>query len=407
MRSQIIFRQLIKNSRQIIVGVLCLVAIILLVVIIYQENKQSFAVGQLPESQRIKASPDRIINYTDYQSIDDDSEAIIKYAYVSSQEIFNQNYRGLPEDLSLRTGNSQVFIKEAAEDKTTYVGKFYSGDQFFKRGDNWYQIEIATTTKSAFLLQTAPLVLDRIKNILGQPAFAATYYAGSGDGFVGIDSSGGGTQTWSWTHDNAVGQYDISSLGYIRVQVSGDDPYNDRRYTIDRAFIPVDSSALPDDAGVTAASLNIYISYKSDGYNDAYGYITVVQTTQNSDMELSLADYNECGATTTPIEGIDTGERKDISIIDIDGYLSFSLNSVGQSWISKTGYTRLGLREGHDTTNNAINYQDATENYIIFYSSEASGTGQDPYLEVTYAVPTRVKIDGGRLKLDGERLKID
>jgi len=55
------------------------------------------------------------------------------------------------------------------------------------------------------------------------------------------------------------------------------------------------------------------------------------------------------------------------------------------SWINKTGTTQLGLREGHDIENSAMNV--ATYNITTFYTSDKIGTAQDPYLEVVYTTP--------------------
>ncbi len=57
---------------------------------------------------------------------------------------------------------------------------------------------------------------------------------------------------------------------------------------------------------------------------------------------------------------------------------------------SKTGYTSLCLREGHDATNNEDYNDDSVwkTSGAVFRTSETSGTSQDPYLEITYTIPS-------------------
>ena len=393
------FQRLISNSRLILVAGLGVAIGVLLMIIFYQENKQVVAVNQLPINQRLQASPDKILRYTDYSDKAVGNESIIKYTYVSDQVVPPQTYQGWPEDLSRRTNNSQAFIQEATADKTVYVGKFYSGDQFYQRGSDWYQIETATTTKTAFLLQTKATILDQVKTIFGRPAFAATYYAGAGDGYTQGDCSG-----WDSVHDHS-GTFNYTGDS-IHIQ-SQYDEVNDCYFSIFRGFLPFDTSGLPDNSRALSASVNVYPIYVYDHDNDGNDFVTVVQTSQASPTALVAADHLQCGAVDNPTEGIDVSERKDITSISADQYLTFNLNSVGKNWISPTGYTQLGLREGHDVLDLPVEQGKYLSTGIVIYSSEAAGFSQDPYLEVSYEVITRVKIDGGRMKLDGGRLKID
>jgi len=111
--------------------------------------------------------------------------------------------------------------------------------------------------------------------------------------------------------------------------------------------------------------------------NDGDDFITVVQTSQADTASLTTADYDQCGAISNPTEG---ATRIDIGSITIGAYNSWTLNATGLGWISKTGYTFLGLREGHDAINSAITFG---INRVKFAGSEATGTANDPYLDVT------------------------
>lgn len=166
--------------------------------------------------------------------------------------------------------------------------------------------------------------------------------------------------------------------------------------TIDRTFLPFDTSSIPSNATITAATLNLYTLTKTNTDNDGTDFLTVTQTSQATHTVLANADYDQCGAVSNPTEGIDSGQRKDISSITTSAYLVFTLNATGNGWIKKSGQasacsatagiTCLGVREGHDVTNAAIvsGFDVVAENTATFSSSEQSGTSQDPYLAVTY-----------------------
>jgi len=100
---------------------------------------------------------------------------------------------------------------------------------------------------------------------------------------------------------------------------------------------------------------------------------------------------------TNPTEGIDAGNRADITGVSTSAYTSFPLNATGIGWINKTGFTLLGTREGHDATNNAPSAS-ATYERATFANSEYTGTDHDPYLDVTVSGGTVIpfsKINNG------------
>jgi hypothetical protein len=156
-----------------------------------------------------------------------------------------------------------------------------------------------------------------------------------------------------------------------------------------RVFVPFDTSSISSGSTITAATLNVYVVSKTNNVNDGTDYATVVRTSQVTHTQVDINDWSAIGTT----EGIDTGQRKDITSITTSAYLVFTINATGQGWIAKsgqasncsatTGITCLGIREGHDNTGSEPASQLAG-NIVTFSTSEETGTTQDPYLSITY-----------------------
>lgn len=204
-----------------------------------------------------------------------------------------------------------------------------------------------------------------------------SYYAGAGDGAVYNSNA-----SWATAQGAAAGSsasYNNVTYHYVSVGKNGSS------YAIERGFFPIDTTALPTNATISSAVFKVYSEWKTNGDNDGEDFLTVVQGFQPSTSALTTADYDLCGNTIdNPIEGINTSERKDISNIAIDQYISFNLNATGISWIVKGGWTKLCMREGHDVLDHAYAGSNNTYNEIEFNSQYSTGTAQDPYLEVTY-----------------------
>ena len=159
-----------------------------------------------------------------------------------------------------------------------------------------------------------------------------TIYATVGDGFVAKTNA-----NWATAHDATTGsEVDYTATTYdVKV---GNTP---TAYKIQRAFIPFDTSSIPDNAVITSAKLKVYVESKSNLDNDEEDFVTVVNATQPSSTELTTADYDALSTT----EAIDVNERKDITDVSTSSYLTFYLNTKGKTSIDKTGYTKLALEK--------------------------------------------------------------
>ena len=210
----------------------------------------------------------------------------------------------------------------------------------------------------------------------GGGSTTVTFYPSAGDGSIYKTSV-----SWDSAHDATSGTNSshTASTAYVR---SGKSSVGADQ--IERAFLPFDTSSLPDTATITDAKLKIYVESKLNNDNDGDDWVSVVQGSQPSTTSLSTADFDLAGSINTPTEGIATTERKDITGITTGQYLIFTLNSTGQGWVSKTGATKLALREGHDVIDSAFTGSNSQFNELKFRGSEYSGTSSDPILEVTY-----------------------
>ncbi len=217
----------------------------------------------------------------------------------------------------------------------------------------------------------------------GNP-ITTSFYSLAGDGSV----YNSGT-VWSTVHDASIGTvatYTTTPL-YVR---SGKNSATS--YRIERGFLPFDTSAIPDTAIVQGAKLKLYVQSKLNHDNDGDDFITITQGSEPSTSVLTTADYSAAGSTTNPTEGIDIAERKDITAIPVAQSLTINLNATGRSWISKTGSTKLAVREGHDVVNSPFVGASSQYDEVRFATLEQAGVTNDPVLEVTYVDNTPLTI---------------
>lgn len=208
-------------------------------------------------------------------------------------------------------------------------------------------------------------------------------YSGAGDGSVGTQPY---PAIWNAQHADTTGR-EVNYTGTEAHVLSGSYIYSTGWLNIDRTFLSFDTSALPDNAIVSSTTVNLYTLENYDQYNDAYSYVNISQGLQSSATSLVNADIDNCGnAITNPTIG---SENKDLTGIGKNTYTSIEMNATGIGWVSKTGYTKLCLREGHDVTNNPTVNDSSSWKVSGLYiaTSETAGTSKDPYLDITYTVP--------------------
>lgn len=163
-----------------------------------------------------------------------------------------------------------------------------------------------------------------------------------------------------------------------------DDGVSGTRYAVIRPILIFDTSTV-GATPISAGRIKIYVVNIVGVVKSGNDFLTVVQAVRNNPgTEVNFVDYQNCGVpVVNPSEGIDVGNRVDITNIDTGlnhDYLTFELNATGLSWVNPSGFTEFSIREGHDVLNSAITV-DTVGNLVEFWSSTGS-SNQRPYLEL-------------------------
>lgn len=267
---------------------------------------------------------------------------VVRYTYLGEK---------LPEKLAedevpaLRTEKSWTRQKgTGANGQAIYEAIMFPSPQYVRYLEQWYRLEYGEAPKETY--DAANKGFFSFLPIPVAHAVSVNQFDHTGDGHI----SSYNASTWAGAHDATSGS---SSLGLgttytstnfiiqlIHHTSAGKIDFVPSGYNLTRAFLPFDTSSIPFGATITAASLNTYTATTPTNQdNDGSDYLTVVQTSQASEYELRDEDFDQCGAISSPTEGIDAGQRKDITSITSGSYLTFTLNSTGRGWVKTNGQT--------------------------------------------------------------------
>lgn len=253
---------------------------------------------------------------------------------------------------------------------TTYLRKFTVWDN----QDRSEPITIKISSQNSKIYFTKILSKDFLANA-EYPVYtdaSVSYYTGAADGSIYTSAY------TDWATARAASDGDGVSNTRIDREYARSE-FVDPEYEIFRLFLPINTADLDDSAVISAATLNLYGGYVRTWDNDGYDYSVIVQTSQASNTLLATADFDQVGSTAG-------SATYDTSVLTEGGWNTLALNATGLTWISKTGYTKLGIREGHDMENHAP-VAKITHEYGI--SESAYG----PYISITYnANPTATTV---------------
>lgn len=151
--------------------------------------------------------------------------------------------------------------------------------------------------------------------------------------------------------------------------------YNGSLYSIGRGFFTFDTSSIPNGAVISVARLYLKPTLIENVHSVD---IHCVAATNSSTSSLSTADYDQVGSTSFGSKALSTYS------VGVYGYIDF--NATGIAHIDKDGYTKFACRTSQDLNNSAP--PGSANNILTINADDASGTSNDPYLYVEYAVPT-------------------
>ena len=200
-------------------------------------------------------------------------------------------------------------------------------------------------------------------------------YSSAGDGTV---SNMTASSSWSNCRNAGTGtaKDDTGVTNIIQTDVGFSGEKGLRRM-----FWAFDTSSIGSGQAVTAADLKLYGSTTSN-YAISDPDLYIVSGSQASTSSLATSDFGSVGSTSFG--------TKTFASWSGAGYNTISLNSSGQAAINMTGYTKLAGRMGNDYNNTDPGTSFASA-YMQAYTSEQSGTSNDPQLVVTYTAASSDK----------------
>ena len=192
--------------------------------------------------------------------------------------------------------------------------------------------------------------------------------------------------SWATCHGQATGWLSYPSSATIRAMTGQGGGGS---YQIRRSFALFDIAAIGTDP-VSSTIFSPYLISTINGDNDGYDFVTVVQSSPASDINLITADYDQCGSIHNPTEGIATEDRLDITGLSTEQYYDFPFDAAGLGWVTTArdgdGIVRLGMRAGHDALDHQYAGGLGTYNRYTCSSADEAGTSQDPKLVVVHAL---------------------
>lgn len=234
------------------------------------------------------------------------------------------------------------------------------------------EIELQRKKKVITVVKTIP------KKFMDKAVFpiytdiSANYYTGNEASYPNKDYSHSyyGEGSWATIRDSETG-----ALAHADIR-PWTGPYNGTKgYDVCRAYIPVDTSGLPNNGiKITSATFKAYAYGKKDYDNDGEDFIVI--------CECNSPYY---GYKPVPLDdATEYSNRVDLGDISTSAYNTWTLTSGGRDNISQTGWSYFVMREGHDFLDSAFDNSKADRNELQARGSEQAGTSYDPYYTVNY-----------------------
>ncbi len=234
--------------------------------------------------------------------------------------------------------------------------------------------------------QVTPEQFDELTSFTGYPVTisdSATFYPDAHPETSSVDGTVYEFQT------NSVAWATIIAAAGTGFNDSATDPYsihfqhssaggNLWRY-IRRGIFLFDTSGLPDDAVISAATLSLYGATKTNN-KPTSPVVNIYSSAPASNTALAAGDYDSLGSTAFCDTGISYASWSTV------GYNDFALNASGIAAVTKTGVSKFGLRDSvYDVGATTPPYTaSTTENTVQSWFASEQGNGYKPKLVVTY-----------------------
>lgn len=280
---------------------------------------------------------------------------------------------------TITTANQVEVIDQ--EGVTSYIRAPYAQDSSESINSS-INIQITYELMNGKIYLTKHLPIDWLKNAKFPVRTDATIspYSGSGDGWVGRGYISSPGESWTTLRNTSAGNYADYTSDNAQTRNMNDNAFDTRTF-IGRGYFPFDTSGLTLEAVISVAKL-----YINPYYVHANGaeYV-LVESSQSSTSSLEYNDYDNIGNTE--------GSTR-VTTWSVNNYSSFVLNTSSLSWVDKTGWTNLTIREKHDFDNTEPGLNQFFG--IFAWTSEKAGIEYDPYLEIdyNYVPPSDLKVEG-------------
>jgi len=231
-----------------------------------------------------------------------------------------------------------------------------------------------------------PTDFDELAQFGGYPVVVcdvATFYPDANPETSSVDGwarRGGVNETWATIRAGAGNiAYDLelySSLVGFKSSATAN-----QWEMLDRGIYLFDTSALPDNSIISAATLSFYGDVSGDAQSRGVD-ASIYSSNPASNTAIVAADYTSLGTVQLSNTVLTLGT------FSLVGYNDFPLNAAGIAAVSLTSVSKFGSRsKTHDVGGLAPTWGAASIwSFLNPYSAE-KGTGYKPKLVVTYTVP--------------------
>jgi len=306
-------------------------------------------IAALPVNEKLKVESKEIIASSTKEYISNGKE-VVKYSYKGAEVLPEQN-----EIVDLRTDKNRVFT--STTDPQYRVMRVYAPGSFTKdeTTGKWHAVDAATTTKTAYDLQTKSLiqnVMDRtitpvIDTIINKAEASSQTVYETKDTFYGTSYSTGGEPDSAMIYYGGWGDF---YYGHIEWDLTG----------------------TPTSAQTSVAQTCFKVETKATNWAQMSLYRITSSWTEAGVNSTTYPTYTTDGAVTMTTVAAD------------ETFYCTNVTTIYEGWKDGT-YSNYGFRL-HSAYNG--------DSRGAYYSEDQAGTDSDPYLQITY-MADNCDIDSG------------